>query len=61
MSPSVTIQQPARQRAGLDPGGNSVNLISVDDVGTVAALAASDHARTITASSINISCGAIVT
>jgi enoyl-[acyl-carrier-protein] reductase (NADH) len=108
------IQQPARQRAGFDPGGNSFNLISVDDVqgtplaemtlddfeqpirnalrstfltaraaarhidslvaptmlgrgamlddvGNVAAFAASDHARTITASSINISCGAIVT
>jgi len=33
----------------------------LDDVGNVAAFAASDHARTITASSINISCGAIVT
>jgi NAD(P)-dependent dehydrogenase (short-subunit alcohol dehydrogenase family) len=30
------------------------------DVGTVAAFAASDQARTITASAINISCGAIV-
>jgi len=30
------------------------------DVGAVAAFAASDQARTITASAINISCGAIV-
>jgi enoyl-[acyl-carrier-protein] reductase (NADH) len=33
----------------------------LDDVGNLAAFATSDHARTITASSINISCGAIVT
>jgi 3-oxoacyl-[acyl-carrier protein] reductase len=34
---------------------------TLEDVGNVAAFAASDHARTITASAINISCGAIVT
>jgi NAD(P)-dependent dehydrogenase (short-subunit alcohol dehydrogenase family) len=34
---------------------------TLDDVGTVAAFAASDRARTITASAINITCGAIVT
>jgi NAD(P)-dependent dehydrogenase (short-subunit alcohol dehydrogenase family) len=33
----------------------------LEDVGTVAAFAASDHARTITASAINITCGAIIT
>lgn len=33
---------------------------TLEDIGRVAAFAASDHARTITASSINISCGAIV-
>lgn len=33
---------------------------TLDDVGAVAAFAASDQARTITASAINISCGAIV-
>jgi 3-oxoacyl-[acyl-carrier protein] reductase len=33
---------------------------TLDDVGNVAAFAASDQARTITASAINISCGAIV-
>jgi NAD(P)-dependent dehydrogenase (short-subunit alcohol dehydrogenase family) len=33
----------------------------LDDVGNVAAFAASDHARTITASAINITCGAIIT
>jgi NAD(P)-dependent dehydrogenase (short-subunit alcohol dehydrogenase family) len=31
-----------------------------DDVGNVAAFAASDHARTITGSAINITCGSIV-
>jgi NAD(P)-dependent dehydrogenase (short-subunit alcohol dehydrogenase family) len=34
---------------------------TLEDVGNVAAFAASDHARTITASAINITCGAIVT
>jgi 3-oxoacyl-[acyl-carrier protein] reductase len=33
---------------------------TLDDVGKVAAFAASDHARTMTATAINISCGAIV-
>jgi 3-oxoacyl-[acyl-carrier protein] reductase len=32
----------------------------LDDVGNVAAFAASDHARTMTATAFNISCGAIV-
>lgn len=30
---------------------------TLEDVGNVAAFAASDHARTITATSINITCG----
>jgi NAD(P)-dependent dehydrogenase (short-subunit alcohol dehydrogenase family) len=34
---------------------------TLDDVGNVAAFAASDRARSITASAINISCGAIIT
>jgi NAD(P)-dependent dehydrogenase (short-subunit alcohol dehydrogenase family) len=34
---------------------------TLDDVGAVAAFAASDHARTVTASAINITCGAIIT
>lgn len=33
---------------------------TLDDVGNVAAFTASDHARTITAPALNISCGAIV-
>jgi 3-oxoacyl-[acyl-carrier protein] reductase len=33
---------------------------TLEDVGNVAAFAASDHARTITASAINISCGTMV-
>jgi 3-oxoacyl-[acyl-carrier protein] reductase len=33
----------------------------LEDVGNVAAFAASDRARTITASAINITCGAIIT
>jgi 3-oxoacyl-[acyl-carrier protein] reductase len=33
---------------------------TLDDVGNVAAFAASDHARTMTATALNISCGAIV-
>jgi 3-oxoacyl-[acyl-carrier protein] reductase len=33
---------------------------TLEDVGNVAAFAASDHARTMTATAINISCGAIV-
>ena len=33
---------------------------TLDDVGSVAAFAASDHARTMTATALNISCGAIV-
>jgi 3-oxoacyl-[acyl-carrier protein] reductase len=32
----------------------------LDDVGNVATFAASDHARTMTATALNISCGAIV-
>jgi len=75
MSPSVMIQQ-RRQLAG-ELGRHGIRVVSLltggiidairddfaglDDVGNVAAFAASDHARTITASSINISCGAIVT
>jgi enoyl-[acyl-carrier-protein] reductase (NADH) len=35
-------------------------LATLEDVGNVAAFAASDLARTITASPINITCGAIV-
>ncbi|MQA07232.1 MAG: SDR family oxidoreductase [Pseudonocardiaceae bacterium] len=33
---------------------------TLDDVGKVAAFAASDHARTLTGTAVNISCGAIV-
>jgi 3-oxoacyl-[acyl-carrier protein] reductase len=33
---------------------------TLDDVGNVAAFAASDHARTMTATALNISCGAII-
>jgi enoyl-[acyl-carrier-protein] reductase (NADH) len=33
----------------------------LEDVGNVAAFAASDRAGTITASAINITCGAIIT
>jgi enoyl-[acyl-carrier-protein] reductase (NADH) len=33
---------------------------TLDDVGNVAAFAASDHARTITATALNITCGAEV-
>jgi hypothetical protein len=33
----------------------------LEDVGNVAAFVASDKARTITASAINITCGAIIT
>jgi 3-oxoacyl-[acyl-carrier protein] reductase len=33
---------------------------TLDDVGNVAAFAASDHARTITATALNVTCGAIV-
>jgi enoyl-[acyl-carrier-protein] reductase (NADH) len=33
---------------------------TLDDVGNVAAIAASDHARTMTATALNISCGAII-
>ena len=33
---------------------------TLEDVGSVAAFAASDHARTMTATALNISCGAIV-
>jgi 3-oxoacyl-[acyl-carrier protein] reductase len=33
---------------------------TLDDVGKVAAFAASDHARTMTATALNLSCGAIV-
>jgi 3-oxoacyl-[acyl-carrier protein] reductase len=33
---------------------------TLDDVDNVAAFTASDHARTITAPALNISCGAIV-
>jgi len=33
---------------------------TLEDVGNVAAFAASDHARTMTATALNISCGAIV-
>ena len=33
---------------------------TLDDVGKVAAFVASDHARTITATKINITCGSVV-
>ena len=33
---------------------------TLDDVGNVAAFVASDHARTMTATALNISCGTIV-
>lgn len=33
---------------------------TLDDVGNVAAFAASDQARTITASALNITCGSVV-
>ena len=33
---------------------------TLEDIGNVAAFAASDHARTMTATALNISCGAIV-
>lgn len=33
---------------------------TLDDVGNVAAFAASDHARTMTATALNITCGAQV-
>lgn len=33
---------------------------TLDDVGKVAAFAASDHARSITATKINITCGSVV-
>jgi 3-oxoacyl-[acyl-carrier protein] reductase len=33
---------------------------TLEDVGNVAAFAASNHARTMTATTLNISCGAIV-
>jgi 3-oxoacyl-[acyl-carrier protein] reductase len=35
-------------------------LATVDDVGRVAAFVASDHARTMTSATVNISCGALV-
>src|SRR5688572_23191906 len=35
-------------------------IATLEDVGNVAAFAASDHARTMTATALNISCGAIV-
>jgi enoyl-[acyl-carrier-protein] reductase (NADH) len=35
-------------------------LATLDDVGRVAAFVASDHARTMTSATVNISCGAIV-
>ena len=35
-------------------------LATFDDVGRVAAFVASDHARTMTSATVNISCGALV-
>lgn len=43
-----------RDAALLDP------LATFDDVGRVAAFVASDHARTMTSATVNISCGALV-
>lgn len=41
-------------------GGFHLDLATLDDVGNAAALAASDLARTMTASVLNITCGAYV-
>src|SRR6266540_2776262 len=51
-----------RQAIVNDIEGNTMlkRAATLDDVGNVAAFAASDHARTMTATALNISCGAIV-
>ncbi|MEO8397049.1 MAG: SDR family oxidoreductase, partial [Chloroflexota bacterium] len=44
----------------IEPGTLLKRTATLADVGNVAAFVASDHARTITSTEINISCGAIV-
>jgi 3-oxoacyl-[acyl-carrier protein] reductase len=47
-------------RASLEEAALLPRTATLEDVGNVAAFAASDHARTITATQINISCGALM-
>jgi NAD(P)-dependent dehydrogenase (short-subunit alcohol dehydrogenase family) len=59
---SVAADDPARDMiaAGVRESTILKRAASLDDVGKVAAFVVSDHARTITATEVNISCGAIV-
>lgn len=60
-------ERTARCRAGqlgdhADTVGRTMlgRAATLEDVGNVAAFAASDHARTMTATALNITCGAVV-
>jgi 3-oxoacyl-[acyl-carrier protein] reductase len=56
-----SVPEPARQEIlELLPATMLGTWATLEDVGRVAAFAASDHARTITSTELNISCGSIV-
>jgi len=46
--------------AGIEQAALLNRTATLADVGNVAAFVASDHARTMTSATVNISCGAIV-
>jgi pimeloyl-ACP methyl ester carboxylesterase len=56
----VAVDLQAHGRTGIVGSTMLKRAATLDDVGNVAAFAASDHARTMTATALNISCGAIV-
>ena len=59
---SIPDTEPAREEIieSLLPATLLKRTATLADVGNVAAFVASDHARTMTATEVNISCGAIV-
>lgn len=50
----------ASRQLSAELGAAGVRAATLEDVGNVAAFVASDMARTLTASTVNISCGALV-
>ena len=65
-APAASATDPAGlrgpRRAGQEPRGHddAGTLATLEDVGNVAAFVASDRARTMTAATVNVSCGALI-
>lgn len=59
---SLPLSEPGREQitAGIEQGALLKRVATLADVGNVAAFVASDLARTITSTEVNISCGALV-